>query len=250
VQDLTRDDLVAFHRNYHPAATTIAVVGDVDPAAVIAELERHFGGWRVAGDPPGIVLPPAPAPAGALRRAIPVAGKSQADLVWAVPGLARNSPDFYPAMVGNLILGQLGMYGRLGESVREEQGMAYYITSNLDADLGPGPWSVAAGVNPANVERTVAAILHEIEQFKRDGPDAEELADAQSYLTGSLALGLETNDGIAGVLLLIERHKLGLDHLDRYPSRIRAITREQIVEVARRYLSTDSYVLAVAGPIA
>ncbi len=248
VQALTRDDLVAFHQRYHPAGGAIAVVGDVEPQAVIEELERRLGEWNPAGAPPALELPPAPPLQGIERRDIPMPGKVQSDVIWAVHGLRRRDPDFYPAMMANMILGRLGMGGRLGEQVREQQGMAYYCYSGLEADLGAGPWSAIAGVNPANVERAIAAILREVSQFIADGPTDQELSDARDYLTGSLVLGLETNDGIAATLLTIERHDLGLDYIDRYPAIIGAVTREQIVEAARRYLSTERYVLAVAGP--
>lgn len=248
VQAIGRDQIAAFHARYHPAITTIAVVGDVEPAAVIAELERCFGGWQGSGTPAPVALPDVPPLGGIQRRDIAMAGKVQSDLIWAVHGLRRSDPDFYAAMLANLILGQLGMGGRLGEHVREQQGMAYYCYSGMEADLGAGPWAAAAGVNPANVERAAAAILHEIAQFLRDGPTEQELDDARAYLTGSLVLGLETSDGIAGTLLAIERYGLGLDYIDRYPAIINGVSHAQIVAAARRYLSTERYVLAVAGP--
>ena len=147
-----------------------------------------------------------------------------------------------------MILGRIGLGGRLGDNVRERQGLAYSCGSSLDADLGAGPWAALAGVNPANVERAIAAIVHEIAQFCADGPTDEELNDARDFMTGSLALGLETNDGIAGTLLGIERYGLGLDYISRYPDIIRGISAEQIVEVARKYLSTENYIVVVAGP--
>jgi zinc protease len=248
VQGITRDDLIAFHRLYHPAATTIAIVGDVEPAAVIAELERTFGGWEPQGAPPSHSLPTPPPIATVRRRDIAVAGKIQSDVIWAVHGLTRTDPDYYAASVANMILGRIGLGGRLGDNVREQQGLAYYCGSNVDADLGAGPWAALAGINPANVDRAIAAILHEIEQFCADGPNEDELNDAHDYMTGSLVLGLETNDGIAGTLLGIARYNLGFDYIARYPEIIRAIDAEQVMAVARKYLSTERYVVVVAGP--
>jgi len=177
-----------------------------------------------------------------------MAGKIQSDIIWAVHSMTRTHPDFYAASIANMILGRIGLGGRLGDNVREQQGLAYYCGSNVDADLGAGPWAALAGINPANVERAIAAILHEIEQFCADGPTEEELSDARDFMTGSLVLGLETNDGIAGTLLGIERFGLGFDYITRYPAIIRGISAEQVVEAARKYLSTTSYVIAVAGP--
>jgi zinc protease len=248
VQNLRRDDLAAFHQLYHPAATTVAVVGDAEPRAVIAALEQAFGGWEPGSGPPTQELPAASSIEGVQRRDISLEGKVQSDIIWAVHGLHRTHPDFYMANVANMILGRIGLGGRLGDNVRERQGLAYSCGSSLDADVGAGPWAALAGVNPANVERAIEAIVHEIGRFRDDGPTDEELNDARDFMTGSLALGLETNDGIASTLLGIERYGLGLDYISRYPAIIRGISAEQIVEVARRYLSTENYVVGVAGP--
>jgi zinc protease len=248
VQKLTRDDLAAFHQLYHPALTTIAIVGDVDPPAVIEELEQVFGSWEIASAPVRQQLPPTPPIKGVQRRDITLPGKVQSDVIWGVHGVSRTDPDYYIASVANMILGRIGLGGRLGDNVRERQGLAYSCGSSLDADLGAGPWAALAGVNSANVERAIEAIVQEIEHFCADGPTDEELNDARDYMTGSLALGLETNDGIAGTLLGTERYGLGLDYIARYPSIIRAITAEQIVDVARKYLSTENYIVVVAGP--
>jgi zinc protease len=248
VGSITRDDLVAFHRRYHPAAAEVAIVGDVEPQRVIAALEQFFGDWQVAGEPSQARFPPPNVLRGVERHDVAVAGKSQSDLLWAVHGLARSAPDYYAASVANMILGRLGIGGRLGDNVRERQGLAYSCGSGLDTDVIAGPWAVFAGVNPANVDRALAAIVEEIGRFCANGPTEAEMSDAQDYMTGSLVLGLETNDGIAGTLLGIERFNLGLDYIRRYPAIIRAITAEEVVQAARRYLSTTDYVAVVAGP--
>ena len=248
VEALTRADLLAFHQLYHPESVRIAIVGDVEPDQVIALLERTFGSWTSQHQAPDFQLPEVPALTTIQRENIQMAGKSQSDVVWAVHGLKRNAKDFYAASMANMLLGRLGMGGRLGENVRERQGVAYYVGSSFEADWGAGPWAALAGVNPENVERTITAILHEIEVFMREGPDPEELSDARDFMAGSTVLGLETNDGIASTLLAIERHNLGLDYIARYPTIIRAVTIEEIIAAAQHYLSTDAYVLAVAGP--
>jgi zinc protease len=248
IASISREDLVAFHQNYHPAATAIAVVGDVEPDAIIELLEQYFGGWESSVPVPTLQLPDVPPLAGIQRRDISMDGKVQSDVIWGVHGLKRKDPDYYAAMLGNMILGRIGMGGRLGDNVREEQGMAYYISSSLSADETAGPWAAIAGVNPTDVERTIAAIFHEIERFKQDGPTDQELSDVRAYLTGSLALGLESHGGIANTLLSIERFGLGLDYIVRYPDIINNVTHDDIVRVARAYLSTENCTLAVAGP--
>ena len=98
-----------------------------------------------------------------------MSGKIQSDLIWCVHGLTRTSPDYYAASVANMILGRIGLGGRLGDNVRERQGLAYYCGSSLDADLGAGPWAALAGINPANVERAHAFL-------EKNGPKTIVLA--------------------------------------------------------------------------
>ena len=248
VPDITREDMAAFAKLYHPANTVLAVVGDIEPAAILAEITRWFGDWVVEGEPPAAVVPAVQPPASAQRRDVVVAGKTQSDIIWAVPGLARSDPQYYAAMLGNLVLGQLGLMGRLGENVRDKQGLAYYATSRLDADLSAGPWLVAAGVNPANIDRALGGIHEEIDHLLAEGVTEEERSDAVAYLTGSLAIGLEANSGIAGTLIGIERYGLGLDYVQRYPSIIGAITLDEIKAAVRQHLDTSRYVVGIAGP--
>lgn len=249
VSAITRDELAAFQRLYHPARCLIAVVGDVQPDAIIADLERFFGQWRKEEDPtPAPDLPVVPPLTQIARKTIPMGGKVQSDILWCVHGIKRTDPDYYAAVLGNMILGRIGMGGRLGDNVREKQGLAYSVSSGLQAGKGAGPWAAEAGVSPADVDRAIESILHEIEQFKQHGPTDEELSDARAFLTGSLVLRLETNSGLANALLDIETYNLGLDFIERYPDIINRVTHEEIVTVARTYLSTERYVLTVAGP--
>jgi len=150
--------------------------------------------------------------------------------------------------VCNTILGVFGLMGRLGEKVRDEQGLAYYSLSRVDGGPGPGPWSVIAGVNPANIERAIASIRAEIRRICEEPVGEEELADNKAFITGSLPLRLETNEGVAQAILNMERYSLGLDYLQRYAGLINDITIERVQAVARRWLDPDAYALAIAGP--
>ncbi len=249
LKQISRADLVRFHQHYHPASSTIVIVGAVQPEDVLCCLEQHFGDWQGTTPTPALApeLPPVPPLTGVRREDVVLSGKVQTDIYWAVPGLRRTDPDFYAALIGNMVLGQFGMGGRLWHAVRERQGMAYSVSSGLEAGFGAGPWLAYAGVNPHNVERAIAAVLAELARFVEQGCTPEEVDDVRAYLTGSLALGLETTGGIASTLLSIERFGLGLDYLDRYPALIYAVTLDEINAVARRYLTLDRYVLATAG---
>jgi zinc protease len=249
VAAVTRDDLVTFHRrHYRPERFVIAVVGDVAAAHILERLRALWEGWR----PLGVVetLPvPAVGPASTIqRRVVTIPGKTQADIVLGVPGFTRTSPDFYPAMMANLILGRLGLMGRLGATVRDQEGLAYHVSSQAQAGFLAGPWAVRAGVNPRNADRAVEGILREIRGLQREPVRNGELSDAQNYLIGSLAVRLETDAGIAQALLEIELFNLGLDYLHRYPDVIRGITPDAIGVAASRYLDLNGYTVAMAVP--
>lgn len=248
IAPLTRDDLAAFYEGgYGPQGMTIVVVGAVSAAEVQARVEEAFGDWEGRTYERG-PLPAVPRIYEVRRCVVPIPGKSQADIVLGYPGPPRTDPHFLEAMVCNSILGIFGLMGRLGEKVRDEQGLAYYSFSRLDGGYGPGPWRVIAGVNPANVERAIESIRAEIRRLCEEPVGLDELRDNQAFITGSLPLRLETNEGVAGAILDMERYGLGLDYLRRYGDLINSITVEQVQAAARGWLDPDAYALAIAGP--
>ena len=248
VAALTRDELVAFYRaHYHPASLVLCVVGAVRAGDVVERVARALGDWRPPSTPDVRDVPPVTPRSEPTQVRVPLPGKAQVDLIWGALGMPRTSPDYYAAQVANLILGRLGLMGRLGANVRDKLGLAYYVSSVLQVGPGPHPWNVVAGVNPGDIERATAAILDEIRTMREALVGEEELEDSKTYLNGALPLHLETNDGISSLLLDIEQYGLGYDYLQRYPDIIGAVTREEVQRVVRRYLDPERAVLAMAG---
>lgn len=249
VATITAEDLAAFHRqHYGPKGMVIAVVGGVDPNTAVDKVARFLGDWENPHQPLPPELPPVTPLKETVLRKHPIPGKAQADIVLGASGPSRRDPEYLAAALGNNILGQFGMMGRVGEAVRQQAGLAYYASSSLGGGPGPGPWSVSAGVDPQDVEKVIELIRAEIERFVREPVNAEELEDCQANFIGSLPLSLESNGGVAARLLTLERYGLGLDYYQRFPDLVRAVTREEILEVARRYLHPDRLAIAVAGP--
>src|SRR5262249_28130939 len=155
---------------------TVVVVGDVPPSRVHDRAASAFGGWDRPAPPP-IAVPDAQPATARGQRVVSMMNKVQADVAYGFVAVARNDPDYYAVWLMNNIFGQYAMGGRLGESIRERQGMAYYATSALDANIRPGPLVVRAGVSAANVERAVASIDHEVERLVREGAMAKELEE-------------------------------------------------------------------------
>jgi zinc protease len=249
VQAIDQEELAAFHgRFYGPQGAIIAMVGGVDPALAIEKISKALGDWRNPGQPAAPELPPVRPLEERQQRKVALPGKSQADILIGAAGPARRSPDYLAASLGNNVLGQFGMMGRLGESIREQAGLAYYASSGLSGGVGPGPWSISMGVDPVNVERAIDLALQEVRRFTQEPVSDEELADSKANYIGQLPLSLESNGGVAAALLNLERFELGLDYYQRYSERINAVTREQVLEAARRYLDPDRLGIAIAGP--
>lgn len=247
IQAISREDVVAFHQNnYGPQGAIIVVSGDITTEAVVDLITAHLGDWR--GTSPQQTLPPLSRQTEIRRESVVMPGKVQSDILIGSLAIARSDPDYFAVQVANSILGQFGMMGRLGEVVREEQGLAYYSYSMLDADIGPGPWLAAAGVNPVNVELAVESIRAEFARLGAQPVSDEELSDSKANMTGRLPLALETNDGVTSQLLNMEWYGLGLDYLYRYADNINAVSAEDVQRVAAKYLTADAYTLVVAGP--
>lgn len=248
---ITREDLASFHaKHYGPNNTILVLVGDVEPKRAAELVRAALGGWAKLEPAPPFLVPKADPPAKTLELRVPMKGKSQTDVVYAVPGIPRTAPDYDAAMVMNYILGGGSLSSRLMNSLRDEQGLVYGVYSSFAAGIGAGPLSIRAGTNPANSDRAVASIIEQVRRMTEEGPTDAEMEDAKDYLTGVFPVRLETNAGVAGQLLAAELYGLGLDYIERYTSIVRGVTREAAAAAARAYLRPASgYALVVAGSL-
>ncbi len=249
VQAIGRQDIADFQAKFvGPRRAIVVVVGAVKAEDAVRQVQEALGDWEKPDQPDPPTVPSAPALDEVREQVVTIPGKSQADIVLGFPGPARSAEDFQAANIANNILGVFGLMGRLGDNVREKQGLAYYVYSRLSGGIGPGPWTAIAGVDPANIARAVEGIRAEIRRMVDEPAAAEELADVKSFVKGRLVLALETNEGVAGSILTMEMHALGLDYLRNYAQEIDAITLEAVQAAAQHYLNPDAYALAIAGP--
>ena len=248
VERIARSTLQAFHAaRFRPGALSLVLVGDVEPSRAVESAGRAFSPWRAA-PPPAPVFPPVPRSSERRVRVIPMMNKAQADIAYGFTTILRSDPAYDAYWLLNNILGEYSMGGRLGDSIRERQGMAYYVFSALDANVVPGPLLVRAGVNPSNVDRALASIDEEITRMAADGPTDQELAESRQYLIGSLPRRLETNVGIASFLQMMEFFDLGMDFDLRVPDLLARVTRDDVHAAARAVLDPSKAAVVVAGP--
>jgi zinc protease len=248
VERFTRERLLQLHRDrFAPSELTTVIVGDVDPVHAGDAVERVFAGWNKPA--PLALSVPRVIAAGERRRAvIPMMNKAQADIAYGFTTITRTDPSYYALWLMNVAFGQYAIGGRLGDSIRERQGMAYYVSSSLDANIAPGPLAIRAGVSPANVDRAVASIDEEIVRLLREGLTPQELDESRQYLIGSIPRSLETNAAIANFLHVAQFFGLGLDYDVRLPDLLQAVTLDEVNAAARQALDPERATVVIAGP--
>jgi zinc protease len=248
VERLTREQLLDLHADrFAPSELTAVIVGDVVAARVRDVAAGVFGGWRTSAPPP-IALPSVTPETARRRLVVPMMNKAQADIAYGFTTITRRDPAYYALWLMNNAFGQYALGGRLGDSIRERQGMAYYVSSALDANVGEGPLAIRAGVSPANVDRAVASIDEEVARLVREGLTAKELDESRRYLVASIPRALETNAAIANFLQVEEFFGLGLDYDACLPGLLGAVTLDDVNAAARRTLDPDRATLVIAGP--
>jgi zinc protease len=246
---MTAEDLKSFQeRHFGPQGMILVIVGAVDASEALDRAADAFGDWQNPDQPEVWQAIEPETSCNDRRPAVFVPGKTQSDICMGVVGPARKAEDYLAAQLANSVLGEFGMMGRIGKSVREEKGLAYYAYSRLGGGHGPDPWTISAGVNPDNVEPAITSIVEETERLRTEEVSDADLADNQSYFTGRMPLRLESNEGIASHIHSMESFGLGMDYLAHYDEMIYSITKEDLIRAAQTYLRSDSMVVAVAGP--
>lgn len=245
---LTRHNLADFHeRNYLPNRLIIAITGGYDYDALRTKISKVFSGWSNSGTGKfSYRVDPEVSPQ---KAAVEMKHKTQVDLAIGTKAVARSSHDYYPFTLGNLILGRLGLYGRLGKNVRERRGLAYYSYSALQAKLFSGWFGVFAGVNPANVAKATEGIFEEISKITSKLIPLKELETAKRNSLGSLSISLDTSVERVAILHEIEYNGLGMDFLERYPSILERVSSEEILTTFQKYVAPDKLSMAAAGPL-
>ncbi len=246
---LERDRVAAFHRAfYRPDATTLVLVGDVEPASLHAAVERAFGGWRA---PAGAPLAPAAAPAApTVGRTtiylIDKPGAAQSELRIGHPGVARSSPDYFPLMVLNTLLGG-SFTSRLNTNIREVHGYSYGAGSSFSMRRGVGPFTAASAVATAKTDSALIEFFKELRRVRDEPVPQDELDRAKRYLALGFPQNFETASQVAGQLAGLVTYDIDPSWLDTYVARVMAVTPADVARVAREYVRPDAAVVVVVG---
>ena len=241
-------DVQAFHAaNYGPAGLHLAVVGDLDPAAVKALVEKRFGGWT-GGHPVAAETPATPAKSGEKIVAMP--DKTSISVLIGMPtGVRASDEDWLALDLANTILGR-SFTSRLMGNVRDREGLTYGIGSKTSFDtFRGGAWFIRATFAPALLERGLASTHRELDSWWKDGVTPAELDYRKSAIAGSFAVSLETTDGLAEQLLRCAERGFEVKWVDEFPAKVRALTLEQVNAAIKKRLDPAKMVTIKAGTL-
>jgi len=249
VATLTREDVVAFHgRHFRPDNAMLAVVGDVEPQAVKAALEKAFAGWKANGGKPGDAYGPVPQ---ARNRQVLIVNKpevTQTQIRLACMGVPRNHPDYFPITVANTILGA-GFTSRLVNEIRVVQGLTYSISSRFGMFRDAGTFRIGTFTKNETLRKTIDETLKVVRDLLATGPSEEELAKAKRYLTGQFPLGLQAPDALATQLLDVEFYGLDPKYVETFSDRVNAVTMVDCRRALKSYFCVDELrILVVSNP--
>jgi zinc protease len=174
--------------------------------------------------------------------------KSQSDIVMGCLACAREDPDYEPLNLLNVIVGELGFMGRLGQRVRDQEGLAYSATSFLITGILGGNWAALSGVNPKNVEKATRLIKEEILRAQSTEVTREELDAAKQNQIGSALMELESTEGVARTSHNLTYYGLGLDYFSKRRMLYEKIGPETLLKVAKTYLEPSRLSTIIVGP--
>ena len=252
VAAVTDGELRDFHRaRYVGSGLVIAIVGDVDAAATMAEVERRFGDLP-RGEPLSFATVARTEPvARVVREAVTMRGKANMNIVMgSASGLRRTDPDYEAALVSNAVLGQSSLASRIGRRVRDAEGLTYQIASRYQqTDVLDGLWAVNVNVAPQNLVKAMRSTRDELDKYAREGATDAEVEVQKTFFAGNYQVNLGSNGGVAAALVAAERFGLGPAYLDEFPARIRAVTTAQANAALRRHFFPERLQVIVAGDL-
>ncbi|MCZ2389531.1 MAG: insulinase family protein [Acidobacteria bacterium] len=246
VESIDREKLLRTHRQaLIPNNAVMLIVGDVRREEVIKELEQHLNGWQ-AGMKPVRNFAEIPTRTARTCTVVDRPGSSQSNIVIANSGFSRLSPDYFPALVMNQVLGA-GASSRVFMNLREEKGYTYGAYTRMDARALAGDIEATAEVCNDVTGASISEFLKEFDRIRNEKVGPDELADAQNFLTGVFPIRAETQEGLTTLLLNRELYGLPEDYLQTYRDKVSSVTADEVQDAARKYIRPDEMAIIVVG---
>lgn len=248
LKGMTTEDLKRFYSAYYrPNNATLIIVGDLTMKEIIGKLNTNLADWK-KGDIASFTIP-APRVIDSMRvYLVDKPGAPQSEVRIGYPALARNTPDYFPVLLMNRLLG--GQFtSRINLNLREKHGYTYGARSGFSFQKGAGPFTASGGIVTEKTDSSLIEFLYEINLMKKKGMSASELEFVKKGLVGGFALGFETPAQIAGSLQNIVLYGLPENYFNNYLQNIESVTLADIQRVSSRYLDTGKMDVVVVGDL-
>ncbi len=244
---IKREDLVAFYEKYfRPNNCFVVAVGDIVRKDFVAELEKRLASWTSA-PVPELMAEPLAIPDRIRVRLITRTDMNQTYVEFGHPGIRAADEDMLATRLMSFILGGGAKSSRLGISVREQGGLAYDVRCWFDRNRLEGGFH--ATVQTAAPREAIGLMLRDIQKMYDSGATRKELELTHNYYTGSFPLTYASTRGKLGQVRTMELYGYGMDWLDRFPDKIRAVTLDDVNQAARDHLAPGKYWMVVLGPV-
>ncbi|HEX8171851.1 MAG TPA: pitrilysin family protein [Thermoanaerobaculia bacterium] len=240
------DDVRRFYaEHYLPNNSSVIVSGDVEASRTIELLTQTLGAWQPGPEPPRPTVTPRPVEGNRIY-VVDRPQAVQSEIRVGHVGVPRSCEDYFAISVMNAIFG--GVFNsRINLNLRERHGYTYGARSQFAFRRQAGPFVVAAPVRNEVTRESVAEMLSELRRIRSGDVETQELDDTKNYLMGVFPATVQTASDIAGRLLDMELYGLPEDYFDRYRENIAAVTADDIVRVARKYLDPDRMLIVIVG---
>lgn len=243
----TAEDLrAAYHQRFRPDQSLLIAVGDFDPEALEAAIEKDFGGWTAPSDPP---LPEPPRPSENNPHAIflvPRAGSVQTNLVLGAFGPRRGDADYAATQVANAIYA--GMFGsRLIRNIREDKGYTYSPGGSIQLRAQAGTLQTRAEVRNAVTGPSLNEIFYELNRMATTAPTADEVTKAQRYLVGTNAIFLQIQSAVSSQLGWLWVYGMPPQALGQESADIQKVTLADVSAAGRKYFPAARQTVVAVG---
>jgi len=248
IKAMTRDDVVAFHGKYfQPGRALITVVGDVTAAGSKPVIEKALAAWPKNGSRPDFAYPAVPERPKTTIYLVDRPGAAQSTVAIGQPGPPRSTPDYYAMQVMNTMLG--GMFqSRLNANIREEKGYSYGVSSSFGFGKGPGPFRTGGDIVGDKTDAALVEFMKELKGILGDRPVTdEELQTAKDSLIQRLPGTFASVTAINGALTSLWRQGLPDDYYQQYSKAVAAVTKADVLGVAKKYIDIDRLAIVVVG---
>ncbi len=249
VSGLTLQDVKSYYQQvFRPDLTTIVVIGKVTPAEAKAVIEKYFGSWQSSGPKPPTFLPAVP-PNKFSATTVPDRSRVQDSVTLAETlGINRFNPDYYALELGNEVLGGGFYASRLGQDLRENSGLVYYVNSSVDAGKNRTKYSVTYGCDPDNVSKARVIVIRDLESMQTAPVAARPLDEAKALLLRRIPLSESSESSIAEGWISRSEIGLPLNEPILAGRRYLKLTAQQVEAAFARWLRPSDLVQVVQGP--